>query len=349
MSLRVGVPAELLGLAPDTGHGKVWRRTLDAIGRQAALVPLDDGGRPRRRLGRRPQVLLADVFADLDPTRAPLVVQVHEAGWFEPELRELLDPRFYESIAPRTEAAVRAAAHVITPSECSRRDVVAGYGVDPARVHPVPHGVDPAFRPELPGGRELVARARGGADAPYVLFASALHPRKNLGTLRDAMAELVGEGLPHVLAIVGGPAADRADSSALERAAEAELEGTPGRVVRFSHTSQADLAALMAGADAFCLPSLYEGFGLTALEAMACGTPVVVSDRGSLPEVVSDAGLVVPPTVEDVHDALRRVLTDEELSSKLRARGARAARGFTWERTAEGWLAVLRAALHCRP
>ena len=100
----------------------------------------------------------------------------------------------------------------------------------------------------------------------------------------------------------------------------------------------------MAGADAFCLPSLYEGFGLTALEAMACGAPVIVSDRGALPEVVDGGGIVVEPSPEAIANALERVLSDDELASSLRRRAVERARTFTWARTASGWLAVLRAA-----
>ena len=101
----------------------------------------------------------------------------------------------------------------------------------------------------------------------------------------------------------------------------------------------------MAEAAAFCLPSLYEGFGLTALEAMACGAPVVVSDRGALPEVVGEAGIVVPPTNEAVTDALRDLLTNPERAAALGATAAARAREFTWQRTASGWLRVLRAAV----
>jgi glycosyltransferase involved in cell wall biosynthesis len=339
-ALRVAVPADLLALRAEGGHGKIWSRVLEQLRARVAIQPVGRG----RRLGRGPHVVLANGHADLPPSFAPLVVQVHEAGWFDPALRALLEPAFYEHIASRTATALDRAAHVIALSESARRDIVRDYGLDAVRVHAVPPGVDAAFRPGLDGGRALVARARGGRDDPYVLFAAALHPRKNLAALREAVAALAAEGLPHVLVVAGGPAADRADPSELERAARAELPSAPGRVVRVDRPSDDALAALMAGADAFCLPSLYEGFGLTALEAMACGTPVVVSDRGSLPEVVGDAALVAPPTGEGVRDALRRLLTDRGLAGELGRAGAERARTFTWERTAAGWLAVLREA-----
>jgi glycosyltransferase involved in cell wall biosynthesis len=240
---------------------------------------------------------------------------------------------------------VRAAAAVITPSEAARQGLLAGYGVPAQRVHSVHHGVDPCFTPHADGalGRALVARARGGQPAPYVLYAATLHPRKNLAALRSAIATITTSGLPHVLAIAGHHAPDRADSSELERAAAAEIPGAPGRVVRIGAASDAELAALMAGAAAFCLPSLYEGFGLTALEAMACGAPVVVSDRGALPEVVGEAGLVVAPSAPAIAAALERVLSDDACAARMRQSGIERAREFTWSRTAAGWLAVLRA------
>jgi glycosyltransferase involved in cell wall biosynthesis len=302
-------------------------------------------GRPLSRHRRRQgDVVLADGHAQLLPAKAPLVVQVHEAGWFTAELRETLDPDFYRVMSARTRAAVRAADRVITLSASAARDLAALYDLDPGRVHGVPLGVDRCFSTEAAGGRALVSRARGRAGAPYVLFASVIHPRKNLSALREAVGRLAREGFPHVLVVAGGPALDRSDSSELERAASAELPGAPGRVVRLTSPSDAELAGLMAGADAFCLPSLYEGFGLTALEAMACGAPVVVSDRGSLPEVVGDAASVAPPTPDGLHRALREILTDASLAAQLRRAGPRRAAGFTWERTAAGWLDVLSRA-----
>jgi glycosyltransferase involved in cell wall biosynthesis len=329
--LRIGVPAALLELAPVGGHGKVWHRVLAELGRSQRLIALPARGWWRVR---RPDVVLASGHDDLPDTRgAPLVVQVHEAGWFAPELRDTLDPAFLAHIAPRTERAVQLADAVIVPSHAGAGDLVAAYGLSADRVHAVHHGVDPGFAPGVTGGSELV-----GTGVPYVLYAATLHPRKNLSAVLAAVARLAGEGFPHVLAVAGHPAPDRADSSALEAALAGE------GVVRIGRTSDLQLAALMAGAAAVCLPSLYEGFGLTALEALACGAPLVVSDRGALPEVVGDAAVVVAPTVDAVAGGLRDVLTEPALSARLRAAGPQRARRFTWEQTAVGWLAVLRGA-----
>jgi glycosyltransferase involved in cell wall biosynthesis len=334
--LRVGVPAHLLELEPLGGHGKVWHRVLAELAGSAEIVPLR-GPRRRRtvRAPRRLDVLLASGHEELPQPLAPLVVQVHEAGWFEPELRSVLDPRFLASMAPRTEHAVRAASQVICPSEAARRELIAEYGLNPGRVHAVHHGVDPVFSPDATG--DIPA-------GPYVLYAASLHPRKNLAAVREAVAALAADGLPHRLVVAGGPAPDRADSSDLERAAVAELSGAPGRIIRIDQPAEGRLAALMAGAAAFCLPSLYEGFGLTALEAMACGAPVIVSDRGSLPEVVGEAGIAVAPTAGAIHEALRRMLLDLELAAQLSQAGIARARQFSWESTAAGWLAVLQVA-----
>jgi glycosyltransferase involved in cell wall biosynthesis len=178
--------------------------------------------------------------------------------------------------------------------------------------------------------------------APYVLFVGVLHPRKNFEAVRAALADLAAAGLPHVLAAVANPPPDRAEPPNIE--ASLQLPGLAGRVRVLRQVSDRELAALMAGADAFCLPSLFEGFGLPALEAMACGAPVIVSNRGALPEVVGDAALVVEPDPPGVSAALRRVLTDEPLARRLRSAGVQRAAGFDWHKTADGWLEVLRIA-----
>ncbi|MGB9184445.1 MAG: glycosyltransferase, partial [Solirubrobacteraceae bacterium] len=209
--LRVAVPAHLFDLAPASGHGKVWSRVLHELGQVVEIVPLPVRRAWRRRL--RADVVLCSGHDDFPRTEAPVVAQVHEAGWHQPELRAVLDPAFLAHIAARTERAVRAAAGVIVPSEQARADLLRAYRIDAQRVRAVPHGVDPGFTPAAPGGRAMVARALGGGERPYILYAASLHPRKNLTALREAMALLVAAGRPHALAVAGGPAPDRADSS----------------------------------------------------------------------------------------------------------------------------------------
>jgi glycosyltransferase involved in cell wall biosynthesis len=332
----------------------MWRHVLAGLGRHANIETRERA--PRFRFGRGPDVWLADGHTPPPDTGgAPLVIQLHEASWIDPDLAHYLHPDFARAIAAATEASLQAAAQVITPSKASAAQITkckAPFtGSDPVKgalqgqtlsglfdtggVHVVPHGVDlQLFRPGIAGGRERVG-------SPYVLFAGVLHPRKNLDALRQAIAGVARAGLPHVLVVVGSAPADRPDSRDLVAAATAEIPGAPGRLMRIENPSDEELAALMAGADAVCLPSWFEGFGLPALEAMACGVPVVVSDRGALPEVVADAGIVTTPAADAIEAALLRVLTEPELARDLRVRARARAETMPWSRTVERWLAVI--------
>jgi glycosyltransferase involved in cell wall biosynthesis len=284
----------------------------------------------------RADVWLADGHS-APPEGRPLVVQAHEAGWLHSELRSFLHPDFAQGIDSRTRAALAVADRVITPSRASRKQLAHGYGYPADRIDAVHHGVDHRlFRCGIRGGRELVG-------APYVLFVGVFHPRKNLAAVRQAVADLAREGLPHVLAAVGSPAADPA-APEFDRHARSELPGHPGRVVSFRGLPARQLAALMAATDVFCLPSYFEGFGLPVLESMACGAPVVVSDRGALPELVGDAGLVVSPQPSAVSAAVRRVLDEPGLADRLRAASVARASTFSWSRTCAGWIEALRRA-----
>jgi glycosyltransferase involved in cell wall biosynthesis len=328
--LRVAVPPDVAALRGRGGHGRMWTHVLAGLEDRVRHQVREPG----RRLGRRPDVWLADGHRDLPVVDEPLVAQVHEAPPRDPAARALLDPSFAAHLDRVVAAAVERADAIVTGSYFSARDLRLEYGLAAERLHVAHHGVDlELFRPR-DGGRERVG-------APYVLFVGVLHPRKNVGVLREAMSRLAAQGLPHVLAIVGSPPADRADPGALMHEALAELPGAPGRIVALDRLSDAELAAVYAGADAFCLPSLSEGFGLPALEAMACGAPVVAADRGALPEVVGDAGVLVEPTVLGLELGLARVLGDPQLRAELHERGRERALGFSWDHTADGWLEAL--------
>ena len=318
MRLRVGLPPELAALAPTSGHGRTWASVLPQLAQRVDLVV-----GPR---WRRPEVWLLDGHADLPDLRGrPFAVQVHEASWHDPELRALASEELLVPLERRVRAAVERASAVIVPSSSAREQLVAAYGLPPDRVFAALHGVDlERFRP-APGPP---------AGPPYVLFVGVIHPRKGLRVLREAMAAL---DVP--LVVVGSPPSDRADPRALVAELTAPL---PGGLRWERGVSEERLAELMAGAAAFCLPSLWEGFGLPAVEALACGAPVIVSDRGALPEVVGDAGLVVAPEAPAVEAALRRVLADPgDLRERARAR----AETFTWGRAADVWAAALRSAV----
>ncbi len=343
-ALRVGVPADLARLPRGTGHATLWLNVLARLETRASLslteIPL------RKRQGdpvAPPQVWLGNGHGLALDVPEPQVLMVHEAGWGTPALREVLGPTFLTGLETALRSTVDRANAIIVPSNSSRVQVVA-FGADPQKVRTVHSGVDShLFCPGRSGGSEVIARAGGRIDLPYVLFVSTVHPRKNLESLRRAMVNLGKRGYRQQLAIVGAPAPGRPDPDELMEQAFAPLEGVENPVVRMEGLTEMELASLMSGAHAFCLPSLMEGFGLPALEAMASGVPVIVSDRGSLPEVVGEAGIVVPPVAEAVESALAEVLDSPELRKKLGQAARRRAAGFTWEKTAEGWLAVLQA------
>jgi glycosyltransferase involved in cell wall biosynthesis len=233
-------------------------------------------------------------------------------------------------------AGIRRATALIAVSETTKRDLCIHLGVPEERVFVVYQGVDHAvFRP-LPG-RPL--------DAPYLLFVGTEHPRKNLPTVLRAFAALKREPRFRELKLVkiGSPGGPEAPFRAFTLAALAEL-GLEREVVFREGISEEELARWYSGAACFVLPSLYEGFGLPPVEAMACGCPVVVSTAGSLPEIAGGAALLVEPCdAGALADAVRRTLTDEATRKELTDRGLRRAAELSWERTARETLAVYAA------
>jgi glycosyltransferase involved in cell wall biosynthesis len=171
----------------------------------------------------------------------------------------------------------------------------------------------------------------------YLLYVGNLLPHKNIQRLLQAFACIAGQ-LPITFVIAGTK--DHRYHPALE--AEVQALGLQNRVLFLDYVLTEELPCLYAGADVFVFPSLYEGFGLPPLEAMACGTPVIVSNVSSLPEVVGDAALMVDPyDVEGMTKAMHRVLSDEGLSKEMRRKGLERAKLFSWEETARSILKVL--------
>ena len=207
-------------------------------------------------------------------------------------------------------------------SEFSKRELVDVLGLDPARVAVVPNGVGESF---TPAADPEPVRRRHGLERPYVLTVATADARKNLGLLGNLAAGLVGDGIEVVWA--GG---GRSHIAAGNGGAGA------GGVRALGYVADEDLPGLYAGALAFVLPSRYEGFGITCLEAMACGIPVVAADRAALPETCGDAALLVDP--DDAEALADAVLASARLDGVERAArrvaGLARAAEFTWERTA---------------
>jgi len=216
---------------------------------------------------------------------------------------------------------------------------VARLGLRPDRVHVTPWGVDEAFSPG-PRPDALLGRL-GVGGAPYVLTVGTLQPRKNVEALVRAFEALAAPGAEHHLVVVGARGwLDEALVGLLGSSVLARRIHVTGRVL------DAELVGLYRGTDCFVFPSRYEGFGLPPLEAMACGAPVVSSDRTSLPEVAGEAALLVDPDdAGALERAMAEVLGSSERRVELSARGRERAAGFSWARCAELTVAAYRRAL----
>jgi glycosyltransferase involved in cell wall biosynthesis len=233
-------------------------------------------------------------------------------------------------------AAVRRADALLTPSRYTADDLVA-HGADASRVHVTPLASSLPTTPIDPA--EVLARLR--IPEPFVLFVGTLEPRKNLVRLvRGYRRAVDGAGLSHAL-VLAGPSGWGTDDLLHELAS-----GGPGRVVRTGRLSPDDLDAVYRSAAAFAYPSLYEGFGLPILEAMARGVPTMAAMASSLPEVTGDAALLVDPGDEQAIAAgLERLLTDPALAADLQARGLERSATFSWAATARATLDAYRHAM----
>jgi glycosyltransferase involved in cell wall biosynthesis len=227
---------------------------------------------------------------------------------------------------------------ITVPSQCTRDDLVRHLSADPARVTVVSRGVDPRFQPARHFEPLAAVKRRHHLPDRFILWVGTLEPRKNVARLIGAYRRLREEGVRHGLVIAGGRGWLCDD--VFEAAGR---DGLGEQVLFTGQVGEDDLLALYQSADVFAYPSLYEGFGLPVLEAMACGVPVVCSDRGSLPEAAGDAALLVDPTDESaMAAALARTLHDDDLRQEMVARGRHRAREFTWDRVARNFLTVYR-------
>lgn len=239
--------------------------------------------------------------------------------------------------------ALRQADRVLTVSESARARVAAAFGRPESAIAVVPEGPSGIFRP-LPASKALgsvLERYRLPHALPLVLYVGGISPHKNLAGLLEAFARVVRETPSH-LALVGDTSGDSFFGCHLKLLEERRRLGLEATVTFTGFVPDEDLVALYNAAAAFVLPSFEEGFGLPAVEALACGAPVAASRRGSLPEVLGEAALFFDPgNVGDIAAALTRLLRDEALRLELRAAGlARAAR-YSWSASAQKAVQIL--------
>jgi len=265
----------------------------------------------------------------------PAVVTIHDLAFLRfPE--QVTDKR-YHYLNYIVGKSARGAAAVIVPSMATGEDVAELLQVPPDRIAVVPLGVSPRFQPAANDEIDRM-RQKHGLFKPYVLAVGTIEPRKNLPRLIQAMARIqhdVEEDL-----VLAGPSGWLTEEVELT-ISRAQLGD---RIKRPGYIDDVDLVPLYSAASVVAMPSLYEGFGLPVLEAMATGAPVVTSCVSSLPEVAGDAAVLIDPTsVESIADGLKCVILDSELRAGLRDAAIRRASLFTWERTARETFAVYRS------
>jgi glycosyltransferase involved in cell wall biosynthesis len=262
------------------------------------------------------------------------VAPLDHPEWFNPRLAF-----WYRMMTP---ALVRRSHQIITVSQYTKRRLMEITGAPGARIVVIPNGVDGRFVPQTADDIRRVRQDLGIPSARYVLSLATLEPRKNILGQLQAWSRCVQLLPADVWLVIAG------NNGARRVFSEVKLDSPPPRVHFAGFVPDDKLPALYGGAIALLYPSIYEGFGLPVLEAMATGTAVIVSESTALPEVVGTAGIQVDPrNSEAIADAIRRVVEDGTLRHELSRRALRQSRLFSWEKTSELTWEVLRGASSC--
>ncbi len=288
-------------------------------------------------LARTPDLLF--VPAHVVPLLHPKsIVTIHDLGYLaHPESHP---PRQRVMLKATTRWSARVATHIVAPSEATAQDIRNHLKVPEDRITVIHHGVGSEFAPAPPSEVQRV-RQQYGLSRRYVLAVGTRQPRKNYVRLAQGVRTLLDQGQDVDLVLAGKPGwlSDRLDK-------EVQTVGLDERLRLLDYVAAGDLPALYSGAAIAAMPSLYEGFGLPLLEAMACGTPTVASNRASLPEIAGGASLLFDAMdSEELSRALLAIMENPELHDKLRRAGVERAARFTWSNAAVQTASVFRRAL----
>ncbi len=336
----------------DLPPGSVERRGLRVV--QAPSLPSRAGNYAEKlfweQVGFRWAALRtgADVWYSphfampLFPAR-PTVLSVHDMiPYTSPEYAGSRGARAYLRL---TALAAKQATALVTLSRHAKTEIQRLLGIEGGRIHVVPPGVDVAFSAEPDPAARSRARERYGLSGRYLLYLGGADTRKNIGVLFQAIAVIPHDAAAPELVVAAAEPKPGQEALFPDWRAQADSLGLGGRVRFVTRIAEEDLAEVYRGADAFCFPSRAEGFGLTPLEAMACGAAVISSDATSLPEAVGDAGLLVgPDDVAGWAQAIARVSADAGLRGELGRRGAARAALFPWSATGERVVEIIRSA-----
>jgi len=328
-------------IQPDWSASK--RGALEPIARRLRRASWDTYGVSRRAARENPDLIHIPHFAA--PVRAgrPLVVTVHDViPLVLPEYGASPWMRAHLALMRRT---IRQARLILTPSQAAADDISRVLGIVPERIRVTPEAAGPDYRPATDPKRVREVTARFGIGERYIFNVGGLDARKNVPALLEAFARARGQLTEPTRLVIAGAAhtANPRIYPPLEPVIQRlELQEA---VVLTGRVSEEEKVALYQGASLYVTPSIYEGFGLTALEAMACGVPTIAANRTSLPEVVGDGGILVEPEPEAIATAMISVLNDPARAADLRERALARAAEFDWRRTARLTMEAYREAV----
>jgi len=270
----------------------------------------------------------------------PYVTTIHDLLFYvTPVYRGVRDMVYQRLFKAHGRFVSRRATAITTVSEHSKRDIVRLFGINEDKIVVIPNCVSSLYRPVADTGRIAALKARFGIRANYVLYVGNFKPHKNVAALVRGFARLspgTRRGWQLVLA-------SKRDSFARELERLAHEVAVAEDVLFTDFVPEEELPALYAGAALFAYPSLYEGFGLPVLEAMACGTPVMAANTSSLPEVLGDAGVLFDPSVDGLAEAMNALMSDETRRRDLSQRGLARAKEFSLERTGHAIVQLLES------
>jgi glycosyltransferase involved in cell wall biosynthesis len=297
---------------------------------------------PRLEWLTRFDVLFAPNFVPPPSRTRCLVLTIHDLAF---RLHPETAPQATRRWLTRLDRAISQAAEIVVVSDSTRRDLLDLYPVDAGRVTVIHHGIDPErFRPAPPHEVARVRR-RYGIDGPYVVFLGGLDPRKNLPALLAAWSLLPDDRRPTMVLAGGSVPWNPEGRIQLEEALGRLPQRRRRQIVLTGYVGHRDKVALLTGAEGLVFPSLYEGFGLPIVEAMAVGAPVLTSTASAMPEVAQDAAVLVDPRSEEaIAEGLDRLLGDEDLRTRLREAGRERVRGLSWDDAARRHVEVLHRA-----
>ena len=276
-------------------------------------------------------------------THTPFVVTVHDAiPYALPEYRTSKPMRAHLALMRKN---VAKATLVLTPSRAAALDLVSLLGLPAGKIRVTPEAADPSCTPEANPAVIEAVTTRLGLTGPFIFNVGGLDVRKRVDLLVEAFARSLPDLPPGSQLVIGGKA--HSGNPVVYPPIEPVIDrfGVRGQVILTGGLSEAEKNALYHAPTVYARPSIYEGFGLTGLEAVACGTPVIATNRTSLPEVVGDAGILVEPDASSIGEALIRTMNDEALRNDLRAKGLEQASRFSWAKTARLTAAAYREAV----